>query len=365
MVPGLLRFEHVIIDSQGPKNPHIKAVGDVDQDGSADVVVASSSGGPAVWYEYPLWTKHVIAPSGRWTTDGKLVDMDGDNDLDLLLSDGAGNRLEWYENPLPKDNPAKDKWKRHIIGRPSAHDIKTADMDRDGQLEIVARQQDKKGSRITIWEQANREKWGKRFIRCRIGEGLALGDINSDGRPDVVVPGYWYEAPKHLFEDPWEKHPFACWTPDAVVRLADMNKDGRIDIIMSRSEGHYRLSWFEAPEDPSRGWVEHWAGGRDTGWVEHVIDDSVDYVHGLLVCDINNDGEYDIVAAEMHQSPHKRVIVYLNAGDAREWNRQVIAHTGSHNICAADIGNTGQLDIIGANWSGDYQPAEMWRQLPT
>lgn len=36
---------------------------------------------------------------------------------------------------------------------------------------------------------------------------------------------------------------------------------------------------------------------------------------------------------------------------------------GSHNMCVADVGNTGYPDLIGANWSGDYQPVEMWRNL--
>ena len=138
----------------------------------------------------------------------------------------------------------------------------------------------------------------------------------------------------------------------AVVKLADMNKNGRLDIILSRSESHYRLSWFEAPEDPTR------------GWIEHVINDSVDYVHGLVVCDMNNDDELDVVAAEMHQSPQKRVMIYLNRGGAVKWECQVIADSGSHNICVADIGNTGYLDIIGANWKGEYQPVEMWMHLP-
>jgi len=362
MADSVLRFEHVIIDRDAPVNPHIKAVGDVNQDGFIDIVVASSNGGPLVWYEYPEWTKHIVAPQGYWSTDGKLVDMDGDGDLDILISAGTANRLEWYENPLPQGNPATDRWNRHFIGRIPAHDIQTGDIDGDGQLEIVTRQQAKKGNRIVVWKQTREQKWTKRFIRCRIGEGLALGDINADGRLDIVVPGCWYEAPRDIIMDPWKPHGFACWTPDAVVRVADMNNDGRLDILLSRSEGHYRLSWFEAPEDPCRGWVEHWAGGKDSGWIEHVIDDSVDFVHGLAVCNMNKDGELDVVAAEMHQSPHKRVIVYLNKGNALEWRRQIVARTGSHNICVADIGNTGRLDIIGANWSGDYQPVEMWKQ---
>jgi len=364
MAGDFLRFKHVIIDSEGPRNPHVKAVGDVNQDGFIDVVVASSNGGPLVWYEYPNWTKHVIASSGQWSTYGLLVDMDGDGDLDVLISNQGANRLEWYENPLPKGDPAVDSWKLHIIGEIYAHDIQVGDLDRDGEIEIVTRQQARKGNQIVVWKQKEDGEWINRFINCRIGEGLAVGDINGDELLDIVIPGDWYEAPADVIRGQWKKHGYACWTPDAVVKLADMNKDGRLDVILSRSEGYYRLSWFEAPKDPTRGWVEHWAGGKDSGWIEHVIDDSVDYVHGLAVCDMNNDGELDVVAAEMHQSPRKRVMIYLNMEEAVKWERQVIANTGSHNICVADVGNTGYLDIIGANWSGEYQPIEMWMQLP-
>ena len=56
-------------------------------------------------------------------------------------------------------------------------------------------------------------------------------------------------------------------------------------------------------------------------------------------------------------------MAYLNVGNALKWNRQVIAETGSHKLCVADIGSTGRLDLIGVNWSGDYQPVEMWQQI--
>jgi hypothetical protein len=357
-----IRFEHIIIDSLSPRNPHIKIVGDVNGDGFVDIVVASSDDDPLVWYEYPNWTKHVIVSSGSWSTDGKLVDIDCDGDLDIVISNYEKRQLEWYENPLPIGDPKSDPWKLHIIGGIPAHNIEVGDIDLDGNLEIVTRQQAKEGDEIVVWKRSG-VQWTKNIIDCPIGEGLALGDVDGDGRLDIVIGGSWYEAPKDIIGESWKEHGFADWTADAVVKLADMNGDGRLDIILTRSEGHYRLSWFEAPVDPKRGWVEHWAGGRDSGWIEHVVDDSVDFAHSLSICDMDNDGFPDIVTAEMHQSSRKRVMIYLNDGGALKWRQQVIATTGSHNICVADIGNNGKMDIVGANWSGKYQPIEMWRQL--
>ena len=349
----IVQFEHVIIDAEGPMNPHIKAVGDINGDGIAEVVVASSNGGPLVWYEHPNWAKHVIAPSGKWSCYAQVVDMDGDGDQDILISDWyANNRMEWYENPGPRGDPATDQWKRHIIGSPRAHDIEIGDVDGDGRMEIVTRSQGKEGNEIIIWKRGPDDSWAKRSIDCPTGEGLALGDIDHDGKLEVIIGGRWYKATGDILHDPWEEHVFADWHPDAVVKIADMNKDGRLDLVLTRSEGPYRISWFEVPPDPE--------GGE---WIEHVIDDSIDFAHSLAICDMNNDGHLDVVTAEMHQSPRKRVIVYFNQGDSIEWKRQVIATTGSHNLCVADIDGDGNPDIVGANWSRDYQPVEMWKNL--
>ena len=78
---------------------------------------------------------------------------------------------------------------------------------------------------------------------------------------------------------------------------------------------------------------------------------------------MDENGHPDIVTAEMHQSSRKRVLVYLNGGRALEWERQIVARTGSHKLCLGDISGNGRLDLVGANWSGDYQPVETWVNL--
>jgi len=62
----------------------------------------------------------------------------------------------------------------------------------------------------------------------------------------------------------------------------------------------------------------------------------------------------------MHQSERRRVLVYVNEGRGLAWRREVVATNGCHGLCVADLGDAGKV-LVGANWSGSYQPVEMWR----
>jgi len=358
-VPARIPFEHVIIDAEGPENPHTKTIGDINGDGFVDALAASSNGGPLYWYESPTMTRHLIAPSGKWSCDAEVADIDGDGDNDLVISEYyEKKRLEWYENA---GTSAGEKWKLHVIGAPRAHDIEVEDLDGDGKLDVVSRSQSgfgtKEGNRIILWRQEDPDSWTQIIIPCPHGEGLALGDVDRDGDLDIVIGGRWYENPGGFEKGPWSEHIFAEWHQDAIVRAADMNGDRRLDVILTESETENQISWFEAPDDPAKG-----------EWEEHVIDPRVAKCHSLGIADLDNDGDPDVVTAEMHQSPDPdRVLVFLNDGGGLKWKKQVVATTGSHNLRLADLDRDGDMDIFGANWNSvpesGYAPVEMWRSL--
>jgi hypothetical protein len=344
-----VRFDHVILDRDGPKDPWAKIVGDINGDAFPDVVIGGRQG-PLVWYEYPSWSKAVIAKGGYNTVDGEL---DGDGDLDVVMGG-----LIWYENPRPGGDPAGGLWRAHKVADHPTHDVELADLDGDGDLDIVTRDQSefghKAGNRIYLWRQDSGDKWTQKAIDCPHGEGIVLADLDKDGDPDVVIGGVWFENTGDIVHGPWSGHPFAEWHPNATVQVADINGDGRPDVVLSPSElkgQTYKMSWFEAPADP-----------KADNWTEHVIVEPIECViHGLVTADMDGDGAMDVVSSEMHQGVDPdEVAVFFNRANGTKWVKQVVSTKGSHLIRVADIGNDGDMDIVGANWSGPYQPVELW-----
>lgn len=343
-------FGHVVIDEVGPKDPWIKALADVSGDGLADVIVGGQAG-PLVWYSYPSWQKSVIAAGGYDAVDGEAADVDGDGDLDIVMGG-----VIWYENPRPKEDPAKEIWKAHRIGSHNSHDVEVTDLDGDGDVDVVTRGQSgfgsKAGNKIFLWRQDSLDSWSPRVIECPHGEGLALGDMDGDGDGDVVIGARWYENPKDIVGGSWAEHVYSSsWThEDTKVEVGDINGDGRPDVALTPAEGNYRIAWFESPKDPRKG-----------AWTEHVVETSIGGIHSLQIADMDGDGNLDVVVAKMHQyEPPHDVAIYFNERKGEGWKKDVLATKGSHNVQVGDIGNDGDLDVMGANWSGPYQPVELW-----
>ncbi|MBN1641769.1 MAG: VCBS repeat-containing protein [Anaerolineae bacterium] len=361
----LLRFRHVIVDPHNPPDPHCKAAGDLDGDGCPDLLAASASGGGLDWYRYPDWRKCPIA-AGAFTTDMAVGDIDGDGCLDVVIPSDDG--LIWFRNPRAAGgDPACDPWQAVNVGPQGArmHDVELADLDGDGQLDIVTRHQSGfgkwLGNAIHLWVQQTPTTWRHRTFACPHGEGLAVADLNGNGRPDIAIGGCWYENPGDALAGAWAEHAYVdpvhfdrCWTRgDVVVQVGDLNGNGRPDIALSPAEGSGHLSWFEAPDDPRAG-----------DWIEHVIDAQMDHAHGLGLADMDGDGALDIVVAKMHQATApQEVAVYFNRGAGASWDKHVVATTGSHNIVLVDVGCSGRIDIYGANWnnrSPTHGSIELW-----
>lgn len=340
-------FRHQRIDAKGPQDPWGKGIGDLDGDGRLDLIVGGHAGGGLVWYRNPDWHKQAISGENHFSTDHEVadIDRDGRNDVVSLLSTG----LVWFKGPT---------WEMHWIDRRGLHDIEIADLNGDGRPDIAARGQSAFGAgkgggdRVVLYVQGEGRQWVAQTIGVPAGEGLAVADIDGDGRVDIALNGLWLG--REAGSEAWTAHRYsASWNwPHTVVAVHDIDGDSRLDIVLAPSElagTRYRISWFQAPAD------------RRGEWHEHVIDGDVETVHHFVaVADVDLDGRPDVLSAEMHQGePPHEVKAYLNGGNG-QWHKQSIARSGSHNMRIADIDDDGDTDLFGANWSGDDQAVELW-----
>lgn len=277
-------FVRTVIALESPRCPCGKALGDLDGDGQLDAIVAGSEG-PLVWYASPDWTRSVLAVQG-YTTEGGLAvgDLDRDGDLDVTVG------TVWFENPrLPAGNPATGPWRAHRIGSGNGNqNVAIGDLDRDGKPDVVMRGET--GSVVTLFRQKGPRSWLRRDLVSGAGtQGLALADLDRDGFLDMIVGGQWMRNPRgKILSRPWQRRSFGSWSPEAAVGVGDLNRDGRPDVVMTVSEGTGRISWFQNPASPGR-----------SRWKERVIDRGLDSAQGVSLADLDRDGDLDVVTSEI------------------------------------------------------------------
>jgi hypothetical protein len=349
-IKGSPPFRLMVIDANPASGPDcctdVCCLGDIDGDGYLDIVLGAENAPEAglVWYQYPTWRRHPIA-SGQFTTDGQTADVDADGDVDIVISN-LGTGIFWYENP---SDPEATFWPGHKMGDGYGHDVEVGDIDGDGDVDVVTSNK----KQLTLWEQVAPDEWSARVVCQKPGEGTALADIDGDGDLDIVFYGLWLENPGDADRSPWPVHTVdGSWHNEARVQVADMDGDGRQDVILSVSESEGSVAWFGCPPEP-----------KSQPWPRHDIEtDRLTGTHSLQVKDFDLDGDLDVAVAEMHTSSKKRVLVYMNDGED-VWRRRQLSREGSHNFRAGDIDADGDYDIVGKNFSGPGRVIELWENL--
>ena len=281
--------------------------GDFDGDGIGDVAA-----GP-FWFEGPDFeTRHRIYEPKPFDTAGYsdnffewARDLNGDDRLDIFMVAFPGQQAFWFENPGPGDQ----LWERHLVhdnvDNESPHFL---DLDGDGQDDLIC----SSGGMLT-WFERDASDPTARWIRHDFSEdiglgrfthGMGVGDLNGDGRVDVLLKGGWWEQPASLEGDPlWTHHPFAFSRGQggAQMLVYDVDGDGDHDVVSSLNAHGYGLSWFESRSgDGGVDFVEHPIMGAKPG--EHGCPLAVSELHALELADVDGDGLQDVITGKRFMS---------------------------------------------------------------
>jgi type 1 glutamine amidotransferase len=331
---GLAR---TVIDKRGPNDPWMKSVADIDGDGKPDTVVAGSRG-PIVWYHNPDWTPSTISADATSESGSATGDVDGDGDVDVVV--GA----VLYEN-----RGRGREWASHTLGNGGTHDIVLGDFDGDRKLDVAMRGET--GSRVDVFFQDRKDAWTPVTLDPGFGRnGLDAGDLDGDGQIDLVVGGYWLANPGGVTartSSRWTIRTFADWSPWAAVRIAEMNGDGRPDVVLSVSEEEGDLAWFEGPRDPSK-----------SPWLRHTVGTGLNSVHSVDVADMNGDRMPDVAASEFRGAGRLMLFLSDSAGAWATWT--IARGENLHNTRVGDVNRDSRPDVLGAAPFGE-QPILLYQ----
>ena len=301
---------------------------DINGDGWVDQIVIGFPGVAALWYENPqgkpgYWPEHELWHSACNETP-LYTDLFGDGRRVLVM--GWQPRGKDNEGQMAWFSPAGDSsgpWEMHPVSAPSSP-----------------------GKVIPGTAQ--------------FAHGLGVGDLNGDGRSDVICTGGWWEQPTagRNSTTPWTFHPASLGDAVADMIAYDVNRDGKADVIAS-SAHKYGIWWFEQGDakDGSPVFTRH-----------DLFPELVSETHALIAADINGDGLKDLITGKRFWSHGKseagsdkpaRLYWFEAArgddGTVAFTPREIDDQSGiGTQFVVADFNDDGLLDIITANKKGVF-----------
>ncbi|MEI6635569.1 MAG: VCBS repeat-containing protein [Planctomycetota bacterium] len=376
------------------------AVADFDRDGHADIAA-----GNTIWHGPDFartteFTPPADNPSGpsktpydpaRGYSDFFLAfahDFTGDGWSDILVYGLPGEPAQVFVNPQGKAG----HWAKHaIFDVADGESPGLIDMTGDGKPELLVHSSDfvkppeaqgKGGGQLGFAEIDWANPLGKarfhpitprspendaRYFRYTHGYGA--GDVNGDGRVDLLTKDGWFEQPVDQGVSIWPFHPAPFGPADArggaQMLVTDSNGDGRNDVVTSYDAHGCGLGWFEQRPDGS--FAEHQIMGVTPEENDHAV--TFSQLHALALADIDGDGLQDVVTGKRRWAhgvsgdidPNAPPVLYWfrlvrdGSGGARYVAKKIDDDSGvGTQVTVADLDADGRPDVVVANKRGVF-----------
>jgi hypothetical protein len=284
------------------------AVADVNKDGKLDILTGEA------WYEAPDWKMHEIRKLGDYGDGLKgysnsflcwAEDVNGDGFPDLIVIAFPGAPCHWFENP----RGGSGHWKQHEIWHSACNETpQFVDLFGTGKRVLIMGFQPKgEEGKDTLGQMAYftpgkdpTQPWemhpiseasapGKEVPGTkRFSHGLGVGDVNGDGRLDVICTGGWWEQPAKVEDKPWKFHPANLGDACADMFTYDLFGDGKPAVISSSA---HKFGIWAYQQRPGK-------EGEPTFLKHDLFPKLVSETHALHCVDINGDGLKDLVTGK-------------------------------------------------------------------
>jgi hypothetical protein len=268
------------------------AAADIDKDGKTDLLATSWDDNSLVWYRNmgnQTWQKNILSTQCGNAHELFVVDMDGDGFEDVLVAAVTNNEILLFHNP----GPGSVTWPRQQISNSfgGSRSVAGDDLDGDGKADIVGAAFD--GNKITIWKNmgGNPVQWQPYDLITGYNGAhrVDLADMNQDGKIDIIGWGYLIGALRW-----WENtgSDFSKWTMHVVDNLlntscvgegVDIDLDGDLDIVCTGFASN-QVVWYENTD------------GKATTWIKHNIDTGLPQPWMAFAGDLDGDLDMDVIA---------------------------------------------------------------------